>query len=249
MRYLPLATLLIAGVVAAAEPAANTETRSTINLTAMGELGDAPVFQGTITVPPTTLPHEPIIASYMTEGIPEEASIVPEWSASEGVHFREPIAKTLYIWAPPGKHEISVVLDWIFIDWEAKTFQRGRPRLVGTFTVEGEEPPDPPDPPDPPNPAETRVTLVYEKDQTQIPPEVAAALMELNEKGVMATEYEDDNKTGTGQIPEQYKIALQAARERGLPCLVVETPQGVVVVHDPQDSSDVLDAVKLEHSP
>jgi hypothetical protein len=245
MRFLPVCILVLASFAVAAEPP-NTEVVRTISPKSVS----APVFAGNISIPAENDPYRPIVATYTTDGIPEGASIVPEWSATDGVEWREPVTGTLYIWAPPGRHELRVVLDWIFIDWEAKTFQRGRPELIGTFQV-GEAPdiPEPKPKPDPTLPSVTRVTYVYEKDQTQIPPQVAAALMELNKRGIQATEYEDDNKTGAGTVPEQYKTALAKAKEKGLPALVAESPAGVVVVHDPRTSSDVFDAVKVEGKP
>jgi len=65
------------------------------------------------------------------------------------------------------------------------------------------------------------VVLVYEKDQHVIAPAVRAALNTLNREGVLATLLEDDTTDGDGDIPEQYKLPLEAARKAGLPCLVV----------------------------
>jgi hypothetical protein len=63
--------------------------------------------------------------------------------------------------------------------------------------------------------------LVYEKDSTAIEPAVRAALNTLNRKGVLSTLFEDDTVSGDGDVPEQYRLPLEAARKAGLPCLVV----------------------------
>ena len=63
--------------------------------------------------------------------------------------------------------------------------------------------------------------LVYEKDSHVVEPSVRAALNTLNRRNVLATLLEDDVTDGDGDIPEQYKLPLEAARKAGLPCLVV----------------------------
>jgi formate-dependent phosphoribosylglycinamide formyltransferase (GAR transformylase) len=62
---------------------------------------------------------------------------------------------------------------------------------------------------------------VFEKDSHVVPPAVRAALNTLNRRNVLATLLEDDVTDGDGDIPEQYKLPLEAARKAGLPCLVV----------------------------
>lgn len=96
-----------------------------------------------------------------------------------------------------------------------------------------------------PGPKPTAVTYVYEKDQHVVPPPVLAALNKLNrDKGIIATVFEQDVKDGTGDVPEQYKLALDAAKKAGLPALVVLNDKGVLrVVKDPKTEDDVLKAV------
>lgn len=67
----------------------------------------------------------------------------------------------------------------------------------------------------------TSCTYIYEKDAGGVPPAVHAALSELNAAGLRATTFEEDTVDGTGQVPAQYVVALAAAREAGLPALVV----------------------------
>jgi len=90
-----------------------------------------------------------------------------------------------------------------------------------------------------------RVTYVYEKDDTAVPRPVSFALTQLNEQGIVATELEHETVDGTGEVPEQDKIALAAAKEAGLPALVVQAGEVVVrVVKNPKTEADVMEAVK-----
>ena len=107
---------------------------------------------------------------------------------------------------------------------------------------------DPPVPPEPPVvvPDTVAVVYVYEKDDTAVPPGVAAALAKLNADGTaVATEFEQNTVDGTGETPEQYKVALAAAQSAGLPTLVV-LHDGVPVKHvvNPQTMEDVMEAVQ-----
>lgn len=110
----------------------------------------------------------------------------------------------------------------------------------------GPAPPGPgPQPPDTP-PKVTAVTYVYEKDETPVPAPVQAALNRLNrERGITATLFEDDTTDGRNEVPEQYKTALAAAKESGLPSLVVQAGDKVIsVVNAPTTEAQVLEAVK-----
>jgi hypothetical protein len=128
---------------------------------------------------------------------------------------------------------------------------RIRPLTIGT----GPRPVDPIDPdkpppvePPPPTTKATSVVFVYEKDSHEVPKPVLAALNKLNrEKKVRATLLEADTVDGTGQVPEQYKAALAAAKEKGLPCLVLTTDEGrkvLSVVPNPKTEDAVLKAVQ-----
>lgn len=112
--------------------------------------------------------------------------------------------------------------------------------VLGVFqTVTTISPENPPEPR-----TVTQVVYCFEKDQTPIYPGVAEALTELNKRGIKATEFERDTTDGDGQIPEQYKAARQAALDSGLPALVVEySDGGLVVVDDPRNADEIIDAV------
>jgi hypothetical protein len=97
-----------------------------------------------------------------------------------------------------------------------------------------------PDPPVIVAPSEkaTAATYVYERLDTDVPNGVHTALDKLNRRGVMATLFEDDET-----IPAQYRVAVPAAREVGLPALVVQNGEKVLrVVKAPTTETAVLGA-------
>ncbi len=119
--------------------------------------------------------------------------------------------------------------------------------------VAGTVPPPPVDPDDPipPTTKVDRVTYVYEKDNSVIPRQVAFALQKLNTDSggkIAATEFEEDSTVDGnphGRTPSQYVIALKAAREAGLPALVVQSGDAVVkVIKNPTTTESVLEVVK-----
>ena len=116
----------------------------------------------------------------------------------------------------------------------------GEVTVLGVFqTVTTISPENPPQPR-----TVTQVVYCFEKNQTPIYPGVAEALTELNKRGIKATEFERDTTDGDGQVPDQYKAARQAALDSGLPALVVEySDGGLVVVDDPRDADEIIDAV------
>lgn len=93
-------------------------------------------------------------------------------------------------------------------------------------------------------PKVTAVTYVYEQRATKVPSAVRAGLSKLNERDILATEFDKDtlNKQG-GEVPEQYKVPLAAAKK--LPSLVVTDGSTVIrVVENPQTEDDVLKAAQ-----
>lgn len=92
----------------------------------------------------------------------------------------------------------------------------------------------------------TDVVYVYEKDSGGVPPAVGAGLSKLNEQGIMATTHEVDSKDRDGEIPEQYKNAVPAAKAAGLPALVASTAGQKVLrtVKAPTTEEAVLEAAK-----
>jgi len=97
----------------------------------------------------------------------------------------------------------------------------------------------------------TRAVYVYEKDSGATPQQVAGALNALNKQaletgsGFVADEFEEDTVDGTGQVPDQFKVAREAALKEGLPCLVVLSGDKVVrTVKSPKTAREVEEAVK-----
>lgn len=130
------------------------------------------------------------------------------------------------------------------------------PSKFGTCVVEvaGSVPFPQPSPNDPnpdqplPNNRVSRVTYVWDEDKSAVPHLVAKALQRLNADfpgSLVASEFEDSTVDGTGDVPEQYKVALEAARKAGLPALVIQSGSTVLrVITNPKTEQDVQDAVK-----
>ena len=93
--------------------------------------------------------------------------------------------------------------------------------------------------------APTAAVYVYEKDETAVPTGVVVGLNILNrDRGIVATLLEADTTDGDGEIPDQYRPALAAAKDRGLPALVVLSGSTVLsIVQAPADSDAVTGAV------
>lgn len=113
----------------------------------------------------------------------------------------------------------------------------GAPHIAQRWIVTGAGPRPPPDDPlapvTPNGPVGkiTSVTYVYEKSDTKVPAAVQSGIDRLNvEKKVLATLYEHDSKDGTGEVPDQYKAPLAAAKEAGLPALVAMSGDKVAKV-------------------
>lgn len=91
----------------------------------------------------------------------------------------------------------------------------------------------------------TAAVYVYEKDDGPVPSGVYAGIEKLNrEKNILASLFEDDTVDGTGETPEQYKPALEAARAKSIPSLVVLSGTTVVaIVEKPQTEAEILEAI------
>jgi hypothetical protein len=94
----------------------------------------------------------------------------------------------------------------------------------------------------------TAATYVYEKDSGGVPSAVMAGLNKVNRDSgykILAMVVEDDPDDGTGDIPEQNKVALKAARDSGLPALVVTAGDVVLrIVKGPTTQQQITEAVK-----
>jgi len=92
-----------------------------------------------------------------------------------------------------------------------------------------------------------QVVYVYEKDDGPVPRPVAGALMEINlneSLKIEATEFESDTVDPDGDVPEQYQAALAAAKEAGLPALVVLAGDTVVkVIKNPSTMEQVMESI------
>lgn len=82
----------------------------------------------------------------------------------------------------------------------------------------------------------TAATWVYEKDHGGVHPAILSAFDKINrgEKKIVATPFEEDTTDASGQTPEQYKVALAAAKAATLPALVVTSGDKVLRVIKPK---------------
>jgi hypothetical protein len=169
---------------------------------------------------------------------------------NNALHFMAPVQTSqpgewVFV-GPPGEYSVRL---------KAFDPERGIQSAAGNVTIQGEPPaPVPPvvspttpePPPDEPKKKVTRVTYVYEKDHNNVPRPVSLALQQLNAGGsIVAAEFEEDTVDGTGEVPDQFKIALAEARKTGLPSLVVQAGDSVVrVLKSPTTLESVLEAAK-----
>lgn len=95
-----------------------------------------------------------------------------------------------------------------------------------------------------PGPA-TAVAYVYEKDESPVPTAVTAGLNKINrERKIPANLIEADTVNGGGEVPTQFRPALDAAKAAGLPALVVLSGTAVLrVVPAPGTIDAVVGAV------
>ncbi|MEY3205030.1 MAG: hypothetical protein RLZZ21_1361 [Planctomycetota bacterium] len=93
--------------------------------------------------------------------------------------------------------------------------------------------------------APTAAVYVYEKDASAIPTGVTVGINRLNrERQIVATLMEDDTTDGHGDVPDQYREALDAARKAGMPALVVLSGSTVLsVLRAPTDADAIVRAV------
>lgn len=190
------------------------------------------------------------------EGLPESADPV-FWTYSEVIPDRDERdgGKWVGLSFPPD------VAGKAYLIQAAVNGEAGKPPLVAMrwLVVAGVAPQPPPDKPVEPAPTPvkptpvepapstvTAVTYVFEKDDTAPPNGVRVALNRLNrERKIIATEFEQNTFDGDEEIPDQYKAALTAAKQNGLPSLVVLADSTVLrVVKAPKTEAEVMEAAK-----
>lgn len=88
----------------------------------------------------------------------------------------------------------------------------------------------------------TSAVYVYEKDAGPIPNAVSAGIDKLNrDRKIPVTLFEVDTKDGTGDIPEQYKAAVAAAKNETLPAFVALSGSNVIkVVKAPKTAEELV---------
>jgi hypothetical protein len=201
-------------------------------------------------LPPPRLPSQPGFGVAAVTSHTPGGWVILKFDRTSGFVSVEPYvlesSRVCMFEGPPGSYVV------MFLE-EGKGFLQPKTFNVTIGIVEAPPPVvvDPVDPTVPPvapvDPLKktTRVTFVYEKDQSNTPRPVAAALQRLNTMGILASEFEEDSLDGSGEVPDQYKIALEAARSAGLPALVVQSGDVVKrVVKNPTTEAAVMEAAK-----
>jgi hypothetical protein len=92
----------------------------------------------------------------------------------------------------------------------------------------------------------TQATYVYDDDDGNVPAEVDAALTEISDDtDIVATPFDKDQVNGEGDTPTQYRVALAAAKEVGLPALVIQSGDEVIrVIEAPTTRDQVMEAIE-----
>lgn len=192
---------------------------------------------------------------------PEGLKPVIAWASKIVVSVDSPVGAepvvesdiTLNLGAGGVKLRLSFAADkpgtYVVILLDGNSVQVATRRItVGPVVPQPDPPPGPgPNPVPDPNKKPTAVTYVFEKDQGPVPRPVQSALNKIHgeSSGVVASLFEDDSTTGGGAVPKQYQVPLKAAREAGLPCLVVTSGDVVLrTVKAPTTEAQVLEAAK-----
>lgn len=98
----------------------------------------------------------------------------------------------------------------------------------------------------------TAVVYVYEKDYGEPPAVIRATISKIDSEGkIRASVFEEDTTDGTGEVPEQYKVPLATARDKGFPTeevpavlVVMAGDKSVRFMKAPKTEQDVMQVVQ-----
>lgn len=129
----------------------------------------AVVGWGQIQIPAEVAIYQPIIAT-----CPAAAGAQVLWESSAQVHYEVgEEGRRLFVWAPPGEHELRC--DVFTVDWEAKRFSverhRAKFKVVGgsPTPVPPTPPPDPVVPPPTPTPVGKLTAVIVRESEEDTP--------------------------------------------------------------------------------
>lgn len=88
----------------------------------------------------------------------------------------------------------------------------------------------------------TGIVYVYESETSSVPVHVASAFGKLGDERETRI-IDDDVITGEGGVPEHLKAAIAAARNHGLPSIVLLSNDDVSSVHDVPKSREEIEAL------
>ena len=90
-----------------------------------------------------------------------------------------------------------------------------------------------------------KVVIVDETSQGGMEPYISEAFAKLNEQDIETRYTDPDVRTGTGDIPEDVKPAIEAANSHGLPAMVVLSGETVLKVLDlPKTAESICEEVE-----
>jgi hypothetical protein len=85
------------------------------------------------------------------------------------------------------------------------------------------------------------VVVVYESSEMPLPTQTYDARPKIEEAGHEFRVVDDDVEDGDGQMPDELKLAIPAAREHGLPALVVQSGDEILKVLDlPETAEEII---------
>lgn len=201
---------------------------------------------------PPVLPQPPVVPAVPAPAVPDTALVIV--TDSTGKRISDPKIEELAKSLASGSWTV-VAVPKAEGKWRTRTLAASEWGDVGptvtpatpvTTPTTPTTPVTPTTPSTPVTVKPTAATYVFEKNDTGVPAGVRSALNTLNRRGIIATEFEDDTTNKNSQIPSQYKVPLEKAREVGLPALIV-TGDGKVLnfVKDPRTEQQVLEAIAL----
>ncbi len=145
------------------------------------------------------------------------------------------------ITASNGEHWVRVV--GMTIDWENRKFETSE-GLIKFVVGQTPDPDDDDDDDDDPDTTQkvSQITYVFAKERADPPSEITQVLTELGkQEGVHVGQIDHEARTGSGNFPSQYLVARDAAKNAGLPALVFQASDKVLLtMQNPKTQDAVL---------
>lgn len=114
--------------------------------------------------------------------------------------------------------------------------------IVEELSVEEPGPVEPaPDEPTPPTTKIASIQYVYEQREGGPSNEIQSVMDRINrEKKIKTTMVDDDAENADGQIPKQYRVAIEESKKIGVPCVVALDTEGRMVKSIKKPTADQM---------